>query len=235
VAVALSQTSTGSAQVPNGTATVTISSLAIGAAAFDRLVFMGLGFFDITGDIQADPSSVTIGGVTATQAVVSNENAAWRPAVYEYWAALPSGTTANVVVDFPANAGTGNYIGVSLYSVTGADTTTPVSATASTDTQSTTQAVSGSIAVPSGGALIAMGAGLDSGNATGFSWANATQDTAFDGVLTSDGYSSASSTSATTSTRTVNNSNGGVFMMEVAAVAIQQAAAADVLQSQIWL
>lgn len=225
-AVAISNTDHNSAQVTNGTSTVTISAMAIGAAAADRLVFIVLGWFDLGAAIQANPTSVTIGGITATQAVVSNTGGVFTPALYEYWAAVPTGTTANVVVNFSANADTSDYIGVSVYRVVGANTSTPVSATATTNTTSPTQAVSTSITVPANGALICGGSGLTASGSV--SWTNATLDTNFSGVLSSDEYSSASSTTATTSTRTYNDSGGASVNAQVVCTAIQQAAGAAV-------
>lgn len=220
--ISLSQTDIGSAQITNGTSTVTVASRAIGAAASDRLVFLAFSSFDNSGVVLADPSSITIGGVTATKHVVGKLDGTFTPASYVYSALVPSGTTASVVVNLPSNAGTNYFIGFTVYRIVGADTTTPVVATASTATQSTTQAVSTSITVPANGALIASAAGL-SASTLGVSWVNATQDTDFFGVLSSDLYTAASRLTAGTNAITVNSANGTVFNMEIAVVAIQQA------------
>lgn len=72
----------------SGGSTHTYSSLAVGTAATDRWVIVGYG--DSSGGV---PSSMTIGGVTATLIVGASSSSS-------IWAAnVPTGTTATVVAD----------------------------------------------------------------------------------------------------------------------------------------
>lgn len=93
-------------------------------------------------------SSVTVGGVTASLVVTADRGNQSKCAIYI--AAVPTGTTGDVVVTF---SGTANRCGIALWSAVGIS-----SATASdTDSSITGTAPTMSIDVPAGGFAVAVG------------------------------------------------------------------------------
>jgi len=113
----------------------TFSSLDINSAAADRHVHVAVHY----GDSSSLPSitSVTIGGITA----VANKTSTGSPAslVAIYTAAVPTGTTANVVLTLsgsPDQAGVGVWVSYGLSSTaayaTGNSTADPATATIAT-------------------------------------------------------------------------------------------------------
>jgi hypothetical protein len=73
---------------------VTFTAVAIGAASADRIVCVSLAWLG-TSSPSMDITTVTIGGVTATQAVYLRSSARANAV---YYAVVPTGTTANIVV-----------------------------------------------------------------------------------------------------------------------------------------
>jgi hypothetical protein len=142
----------------------------IGAAAADRIVAVAVAqLATVAGQI----TGMTIGGITATLASGSAVTDA-APAVHAaiFFAAVPTGTTATVVVTFPA---AGGCCGISVYRITGA-TPTPAASNTSSGASSTT-ALSTTLTVPVGGASINAyfnRNSMDSGSA--ITWTNASQD-----------------------------------------------------------
>lgn len=101
----------------------TETAAAIGSAAADRLVFVVMSGFKST---DAAFVSVTIGGVSATQAVAVRRSIFSATGFAEiWWAAVPTGTTGNIVV---TGSGGGESVtaDVAVYKVTGANTTVPI-------------------------------------------------------------------------------------------------------------
>ena len=139
------------------------AGVAIGSAAADRLVFVLTS--GITSTSTDDINSLSVGGVAATrvrrQLVTYDSAAAGAFQSLEiWWAAVPTGTTATVSFTHDADV---SAIKLSLYSVTGANTDTPVTDDDSaTRTDALTNALSVAVDVPSGGAIgIAAGAIYD--------------------------------------------------------------------------
>lgn len=95
--------------------TYTFSSQNLGTAASDRYIIAAISTTGIA-DAQINVSSVTIGGVSATQVVTNNFNSVSSGLVALYIAAVPTGTTGNVVVTFDAGCA---RAGIALYRVTG--------------------------------------------------------------------------------------------------------------------
>lgn len=95
-------TGSGSAN-PGGTFSSprTISSIAIGTADAARFVVAAI-MFQVSGNTGASPTTgVTIGGVTATKIGTSARSNNANDHVAEFWiAAVPTGTTADVIVSF---------------------------------------------------------------------------------------------------------------------------------------
>jgi hypothetical protein len=93
--------------------TFTFSSQALGAAASDRRIVVAVG---AGGGSVGTASGVTVGGVTATQVVHAALDVEANSSIW--WAAVPTGTTGDVVVTFTSSKGN---CGVSCYRLTGAD------------------------------------------------------------------------------------------------------------------
>lgn len=148
-----------------GTSTQTFTSAAIGTAASDRLVIVGIVIGKDSGTWSANPvSSVTIGGISATQVgsqILCEGTATAALAIFA--ASVPTGTTANIVVTMAANGATD----IVIWNATGLSSTT-ASDTKSDNATPFTQ----SLTVPTGG----FGIGLAGGESvTSWTWTNLTE------------------------------------------------------------
>ena len=123
----------------------TFSSQAFGAANSARRIIVVVGH----GGSNRTISSMTIGGVSAAN-IVSNETVNSTDA-HMYSAAVPSGTSGNVVINFNT---TENRCGIGVFSMIGA-------ASSATTTKSATNTTSNSqtLTVPAGGAALAYAVG----------------------------------------------------------------------------
>lgn len=148
----------------------TFSAVAIGTAASDRYVVAGFYARGVNGTPSI--SSVTIGGVSAAQAVVVSRNESGNiwDIVAIYSANVPTGTTADIVVTYNLSqlrcayaVGTANGI-----NGTASDTVTDV------DGGTTGVTLSGLIDLASGGVLLAI-AGTAEVPVGGATWTNATE------------------------------------------------------------
>lgn len=117
----------------------TFTSQAIGAAASDRYVIVGVGHSNAA----ADPSSVTIGGVSATKIASVTAGSVHNASL---WIALvTTGTTADIVVTVAGS----NRCGIGVWSATGLSGTTAVATGTSTATNpsATIATVAGGFAI----------------------------------------------------------------------------------------
>ena len=123
----------------------TFSSQAFGTADSARRIIVVVGH----GGSNRTISSMTIGGVSAAN-IISNETVNSTDA-HMYSAAVPSGTSGNVVINFNT---TENRCGIGVFSMIGA-------ASSATTTKSATNTASNSqtLTVPAGGAAIAYAVG----------------------------------------------------------------------------
>lgn len=142
----------------------TYSGVDIGAAAADRWVYaaFGPGTFTATGI-----SSVTIGGVTAT--ADPNNPASitgYMSGVFFFAANVPSGTTADVVVNYSGGGLYDNLVSVWT------DNGEPTFNDAAIDTSISSNVLSVSVDVPADGKLLALARRL---NMTAASWTGATE------------------------------------------------------------
>lgn len=164
----------------------TFSSQDIGTAGSNRQVVILVATTGGPGGT-AFASSVTVGGVTATnlhQVASSNSTEAEI-----YIASVPSGTTADVVVNYPRTAGNCGIGVIAVYN--GASTANDTGG--STDTS----APSDTLNIPANGA--AFGVTSINGNTRTSSWSNLTEH--YDGSVESSNYhSGASATFATEQT-----------------------------------
>lgn len=151
------------------------SSVSVGSAASDRLVFIYL--FNVDGyNTGKFIDAVTIGGVTATK--VDDSYFTAGDGIGEsgwYWALLPSGTSATLSVSFTSTP-SGNGMVAVVYSVTGADTTTPVS-DANADGMNLGDP-SAAVTIPTDGVLLAGTSTYRVGAVSFNGWTNATSDQA---------------------------------------------------------
>lgn len=166
----------------------TFTAAAIGAAAANRIVFVAVAFR--TGTL----NSATIGGISANILVQVAGTLGLSAAIIA--AAVPTGTTANVVLNFSA---TPAFVAIGTYSCNGASTV--ALATAS----STSTAPSVSVPVANSGGVIAC---ASSGSNVSFGFSGVTtnrENTAFDG----DSYAVGVASGLTAQTRTVSSTTSG--------------------------
>lgn len=156
------QTSSNS---PTGTNPYTYSGLAIGAAAGSRVVHCLISVRGAT--VAPTLSSATIGGVAAVVNKLQQDASGAKYSIAIISAAVPTGTTANVVITW-SETGDRQYVGV--WSSTGLSSTT-AHATAASDSDTSPDSVS--LATLNGGFGIFGEVGNN--NAASMTWANATE------------------------------------------------------------
>lgn len=165
----------------------TYLAMGIGTAAADRLVFVAVACQQTSSPFSGRASGVTIQGIAATQIVAGSFGSWW-------WAAVPTGTTADIIVTHASWANTG---AISVYSVTGSSLSTPVyqSATFSGSSPSTQ-----TISSPANGAILGAGFSVtfDTSASVSCTWTALTEDLDNDYVnsIIHFGFSSASLNSA---------------------------------------
>lgn len=156
----------GNAETNSLTNTFTFTNFAIGSAASDRIIVVCAGAR--SGNSQIAFSSVTIGGNAATKAVdeiATEEN--FNAIAGIFYLAVPSGTTATIVVTFAASV---QGVGIDVFSLKGLGSATP-SATQKDRNPSWdgTQDMTCTLAMPSNGVLIAV---VSQANTAAISWAS---------------------------------------------------------------
>lgn len=122
-----------------GSSTATFSAVAIGTAAADRIVDVGVGY-----DSNIGVTGMTIGGVTATKiladAALTNER---------WYGNVPSGTTANIVI---TGGSAWNDIGIVVGTLTGAGIATPSGANVAFDNYgNNSEPITATVTVPASG------------------------------------------------------------------------------------
>jgi len=128
--VAASISFTDSAQSTNNNTSYTFSNLSVGTAATNRVVAV-----TIYSQSASAVSTVTIGGISATKAVeIYYTDAASVVAIY--YAVVPTGTTASVVVNLADQAG---RCAVGVYRIIPGYSSTPVSTVSGQATQSVSE------------------------------------------------------------------------------------------------
>ncbi|HRN86081.1 MAG TPA: hypothetical protein PK863_02015 [Candidatus Dojkabacteria bacterium] len=193
MAVVITQTA-NPAGVNTSSNVATYSSVAIGAAAANRIVVVLVGSELASASI----NSVTLGGNAMSAGTQGNFGAVYARAFY---LAYPTGTTADIVVTYGAGAtSTQNHIAVysvtgGVYSATGADQ--------SSDMDTTDRLTTGAITIASGGGFIAIAAGATDTAAK--TWANATEDLDVD----AGGFRFTTATRTTALTATAVTCTGG--------------------------
>lgn len=168
---------TDTAQDATDQTTYTFSARSLGAADSARYIVVGVGARNEAVAI----SSVTIGGVTASS-IVSLESSPTRAIAALYGAAVPTGTTGDVVVTF-ASAGALNCC-IALYRLLGYSTTAYATGT---DNTIASNLLSTTIDIPSSGAAIGVRAEhTGSGSGPSTAWVGlATADVAVNNLVES--------------------------------------------------
>lgn len=199
----------GADYIYSAATTHTYAGLTLGAGDADQLVYVG-----VLVNQASVPSAVAIDGVSAAQVPhspipgTSYEMSLW-------WAHVPSTTTGDVQVDF-ASAISVN-VGISVTSVTGADTTNPVPATNGSDYdyQTSGLTLTGTVDVPAGGALAAWAWPVTPRGVATSTWTNATEDWDHYTQGTTAHYYSAAGDSGYTATCTSSNTlaQAGMFTL----------------------
>lgn len=100
--------------------TYTFTGTSIGTASSDRYVIVAFGASD--GTAGRTDSSVTIGGISATKLAGAYFSGATTRMAAIYMAPVPTGTTADIVVTY---SGQVSRMGMSVFSATGIQSTTP--------------------------------------------------------------------------------------------------------------
>lgn len=139
--------------------TFTFTSVSIGTASSTRYVVVAM----IAQGASASPTSVTVGGISATSAAaaVTSSNRA------ELWiAAVPTGTTANIVVTFAASTTRCAVGSFSVYDIT---STTPVNTATSSGSTSMT------LSVNTNANSVVIGTAFSSGSAPDATWVGVTE------------------------------------------------------------
>lgn len=164
--------------------TYTFSSASLGAEATDRVIIVAFGG---TAGSSKTISSVTIGGVAATLAV--NANISWAITSGIYYAAVPSGTTGDIVITF---SGSMNQCVCNVFRMTGQSSNTPA-ATGSDTTGTTTS--DPNCNVVTGDKVVAFSIG---GDGSACAWTGATE--VDDRVVELHNFSAAQYTATSTET-----------------------------------
>jgi hypothetical protein len=186
--------------------TYTFAAQSLGVAAGDRLIAVGIGSAGNTTTI----SSVTIGGVSASQ-VVAADGGSGNSRIAAIWvAAVPTGATGNVVVTF----GSGMvHCSIDVYRLVGASATTYHTAT---DITITSNAESASLNLVANGAAI--GVFHTNGGATRTTtWTNLTEQT--DRVVEAP-YATSTAANATTETQALTITATASGSLDQAALAL---------------
>lgn len=148
--------------------TYTFTSQNVGAASSDRYVVAVIFGYSATSGRTV--SSVTIGGISATISVQTS-NASTSRVTAIALANVPTGATANVVVDF---SDTMNNCGIGLYRLTEISTDTPFdTGTAASNTDET---LTTSIDIPANGFAIAINGEQTTTNPETHTWTGLTED-----------------------------------------------------------
>lgn len=170
VSIINSDTVTGS--VPgSGTPSITFSTRNTGTPAADRITAVVFALTDTTSS-GITIASATVGG-NATTCTASASDGSINQTVL-CWVLNASGTTATIVATFSANTAGLTLVNAATYAVTGANTTTPISSTATT---TASQNPATSITITANGELLAGSTNVGSGTSNTVTWTNATADT----------------------------------------------------------
>ena len=187
---------TNTANAVSGTdgTSITFSAQSFGTAADDRHMIVCYAGTQTTGD-GSTITSMTIGGVSATSVVTidSLTGGGGAHVMTAIWiAAVPTGTTGDVVINFST---TFLNHGISIFSMTGAASSTASSTNSARDDGADADAITLSVTIPSGGGGVGCYGQVNTGAAASCTWTGLTE--AYDNTRElSSTFSTASSTTA---------------------------------------
>lgn len=151
-----------------GTASINYGTLKVGFAVATRVVAISLFY---RGAVTANVVSVTVGGIAATQVPGAKTSNSGLDSFTDIWyVALPTGTTAEVVVVWSSGP---SRSAVELHRIL---TSNPASADGERSSAGSSTSRSQAITVPVGGCALAFGTNSGSSNSTDVTFINATPD-----------------------------------------------------------
>lgn len=167
----------------------TFTAAPIGTAASDRIVVVGV---QTRANAARSVSGVTIGGNAATSIVVANDTAQGADISALYYLAVPSGTTADIVVTLSAAM---VRCAINVWAVYGSSGAPTASAS---DTVFTSAALNTTLSCNANGAIIGMAEGLTGTGTASWTWSGITeQSDATSAEASNHGWSGAHSTFST--------------------------------------
>lgn len=165
--VAITQTDHGESATDSNTYTFT--ARALGTAQADRRIIVALSM-RVAGTTTT-VSSVTVAGISATQVVSSPNNGGGNTTLAELWvAAVPTGTTGDVVITFSATV---LRCGSNVWRMVGS-----ASSTASATGTSTADPGTANLTIPANGAAVGFAVADFAGSGQGVNWTNLTSSLA---------------------------------------------------------
>lgn len=188
--------------------TITYTSVAFGTANASRILAVGI-WSKQTADTDT-VSSVTIGGVSATQVSGARASSTGHNAVSDIWyAAVPTGTSGNIVVTWSASSGRS---GIGVYNIVTA-TATPTNG-ANAAGNGAYPGLTQTLTVPGSGKGFAI-FGVQQGNAgEDVAWTNAISDYSADAIGTFATVSTATvAATASVNGNTLNGSSSDAMSM----------------------
>lgn len=187
---------------------ITYAAMAFGTASANRIL---IAIFANRSNATGTPSSVTIGGITATAISGAAAVLSGNIESYAYYAAVPTGTSGDVVVTY---AGASLRSGCAVYSIIGGAS----SPNGSTSNSTAATSLSTTLTVPSGGASIHIAMDRPAATGTTISWTNSTGDFTTVSVGGVDLYDSASDSVAgnITVTATSDSTSPAMVLSSVA-------------------
>lgn len=190
--------------------TYTFASTSIGTASSDRVVVVVIGS---RANAARSISSVTVGGNSATAIATANNSGGGAEIAAIYAVAVPSGTTASIVVTFSAAM---LRIAVGVYTLTGTGGAVTAYGTA-TQTPSGSSPTDSTIDCPANGGILAVNFSNSSATSS-TTWTGLTERFDVNPETSSSGVSSASDNFASAQTNLTVTAT-------VASVTVQQAMA----------
>lgn len=201
------------------TSTYTFTNQSLGTASSDRYIIVTIG----AANGQRDITSVTVAGITATQVgqIQSDGGGTASSTSGIYIAAVPTGTTGNIVVTF-----TGSHTGcaIGVYAVRNLKSATPLSVV-TVGPDNTVTSASATLTTKVSGFVIATAATKENG-ITGWTWTNATENYDLDLRGLPDFDRATAGATATTSsngsvTVTATSTTGGSYQVTFVAASFQ--------------
>ena len=150
---------TANATSSSSAAVHTFSGESLGAADPSRIIAVGVGAGDNTQNRTI--TSVTVGGAALTQRIAANNSTPTGPVENfeaEIWSgAIPSGTTADIVVTMSGIIGASRGVGISVHRMVGPVVAAPSATASDSDTTGSTDPLTVSVNTEDGGYVVCCG------------------------------------------------------------------------------